>query len=439
MELVRVAVGTRRSLFVQALGLLLGYVVHVLLARWMGVREYGTYVYVLSWVGLLMQGAALGLPILVVRYLPVYRLEEDWQRLRGLLRWGWRGVLGRGLVLTLVALLLVMVLGDRIDKAYRLALLVGLWLVPVRGLLRLVGGLHQALHRIGWAHALPAMQHGIFLVFAFSLWRWHGNLTSEQAIGSTLVAVIVVLLAQIPLLMRALPGPVREVAPYYENRHWLRVALPMLLVSGSFVALSQTDTLMVGTLLGPNEAGLYQAASKMASLVGLVLAAAGGASAPVVAMLYAEGNQGRLQHLLSKTAHWIFWPSLAVALGLVVAAEPVLRIFGTDFVPARWTLILLVGGQLVHAGAGAVAGVLNWTGYQKQAAAVLATSVVVNILLNGIGIMLFGIEGAALATAMSIIGTNVVLCRMAQRRAGVNPSIVYALRHASARSNHDHD
>jgi len=426
-ELALVARGTSHSFLLQGLALGLGLAVHVALARWMGASEYGIYTYVLAWTALLSIPVGLGLPVLVVRFVPEYSVTEAWGLLRGLLRWGWRWIAVLGFGLALAAMTLVVVFEIEVTKTYTQALLLGLWLVPLQACTRYAAGIYQSVHQLGRAYALPVLRHVLVLALAFLYAIAAQELTSVQGLGITGGAVLVVLLAQGPALRRAVPAPVWQAQPRYEVSGWLRVSVPLLLIGGFWVVLHETSVLLLGTLLGPEQAGLYKAASKTASLVGFVLAAVGAATLPVVATLYARGELDRLQHLLSLLAHVIFWPSLITVLFLVLAAKPVLGLFGPGFASGRWVLIILAGGQLVHAGAGAVAGLLSVTGHQKKTMTTLGWNILLNVMLNLAGIVTLGLVGAALATALSITLTNVSLCVLARREAKVDPSFVFAL------------
>ncbi len=426
-ELALVARGTSHSFLLQGLGLGLGYAVHVGLARWMGAAEYGIYTYVLAWTALLSIPAGLGLPVLVVRLVPEYSVTQAWGLLRGRLRWGWRWIAVLGFGLALAGMTLVVVFETEVTEAYTRALLLGLWLVPLQACMRYAAGIYQSVHQLGRAYVLPVLRHVLVLALAFLYVIAAQELTSVQGLGITVGAVLVVLLAQGPALRRAVPAPVRQAQARYEVSGWLRVSVPLLLISGFWLLLNETSVLLLGTLLGPEQAGVYKAASKTASLVGFVLAAVGAATLPVVATLYARGELGRLQHILSLVAHAIFWPSLVTVLFLVLAAKPVLGLFGPGFASGRWVLIILAGGQLVHAGAGAVAGLLSVTGHQKKGMTTLGWNILLNVMLNLAGIVTLGLVGAALATALSITVTNVSLCVIARREAKVDPSFVFAL------------
>ncbi|WP_233222613.1 lipopolysaccharide biosynthesis protein [Chroococcidiopsis sp. CCALA 051] len=55
------------------------YVSQILLARWLGVTEYGIYDYAIALSLSLAFLAGLGLPTAVLRFIPKYQFEQDWQ------------------------------------------------------------------------------------------------------------------------------------------------------------------------------------------------------------------------------------------------------------------------------------------------------------------------------------------------------------------------
>ncbi len=65
----------------------------VLLARWMGVFEYGIFAYVWVWVIILGILAPMGFGTSTLRFVPDYRVREKWGRLAGILDASWRMVL----------------------------------------------------------------------------------------------------------------------------------------------------------------------------------------------------------------------------------------------------------------------------------------------------------------------------------------------------------
>jgi O-antigen/teichoic acid export membrane protein len=67
---------------------------------------------------------------------------------------------------------------------------------------------------------------------------------------------------------------------------------------------------------------------------------------------------------------------------------------------------------------------MTMTNYQNQAAGVMAVSALVNVILNVVGIHVFGILGAAIATALSMALWNIWLYSLVVKKLGVRPSIL---------------
>jgi O-antigen/teichoic acid export membrane protein len=90
-------------------------------------------------------------------------------------------------------------------------------------------------------------------------------------------------------------------------------------------------------------------------------------------------------------------------------------------------MALLLLGHLFNAGAGSVGYLLNMTGHQTSTAWVFGVSACLNIGLNVVGLWLFGLAGAAAATALSMVVWNIWLYHLVTRKLDIYPSIVTAI------------
>ena len=81
----QLARGALRGLIVTLLGIGVGFLVQVAIARLLGVNEFGVYAWVLAWINFLVMISCSGLEGLVVRQLPAYLIDRRWERVRGFL------------------------------------------------------------------------------------------------------------------------------------------------------------------------------------------------------------------------------------------------------------------------------------------------------------------------------------------------------------------
>lgn len=425
--LIKLVWGAGTALIIRVMSAGAVYLCQILLARWLGTAAYGIYGYGIA-MGLFWAFiAGFGMPTAVLRFIPAYRTQQDWSHLRGIIRGSWWQTLLMGVVSALMGTGILLWLNTVYDLGvYAIPLIAGIWTIPGAALGTLQKEMIRGFQKIGLSYGPSMIGPPLLLIVLALLWQRWWPLTSTAAIVLALVADVVILSGQWLIFQRTLNVSIRHARPAYELGRWWKTAVPLMLFGGSFMVLNQTDTLMIGLFLSAEDVGLYGAALKTASWVLFILGAVNAIAAPLIASLYAQGDHRELQRLVTTVARWMFMPALAIAVGLVVFAEPILQLFGPEFVAAKGVLIILTLGELVNVGAGSVGYLMNMTGHQNQALVVISTSAVVNVVLNWVGIPLFGITGAAMATAFSMALWNIWLYCLVVKHLGVRPSILDA-------------
>jgi O-antigen/teichoic acid export membrane protein len=87
-------------------------------------------------------------------------------------------------------------------------------------------------------------------------------------------------------------------------------------------------------------------------------------------------------------------------------------------------LAILCVGSVVSTATGSVRMLANMTGHENDALKAFMWSAVLNVILNALLIPYFGIEGAAFATAVSVIVWNLVLVGRIRARTGISTTAV---------------
>ena len=232
------------------------------------------------------------------------------------------------------------------------------------------------------------------------------------------------------LLATALPrGPVGagagaakagEAGDGYGWRAMFSTGWPMLLSSAMFLVMSWTDTLLVGHFLEEDQVGIYRVAFRMAAVVTLVQAAVNSYAAPLFAERHASGDRAGLRAALRQTT--LLNVAFSVpAFGVLVAAPTWwMGWFGEAFEAGATCLVWLAAGQVVNALCGPVMYLLNMTGHERPAQRIVWAAALVNLGLNLWAIPRFGIEGAAVATALSMALWNVAAAVAVKRLLGLS-------------------
>lgn len=416
------------ALAIQFAGILLTYLVEVFLARWMGRTEFGTYEYVVAWSVLLALLAGLGLPHTVLRFVSEYQVKEEWGLLWGIVRSSWLMTILASLLVSLLAAGVILLLNYYYPFTYATPLLIGIGLIPLRALIDLQLKTARAARSVTLAYAPSRIIWPVLLIGgAFFVFETSHSLTGTAAIAIAQITLLIAILFQLGLLWVKLNQEFEASKPVYVIREWLNIALIILFNTASYTILTKTDTIMVGSILGPQEAGMYAAAVKTARWVSFVLIVINIVAAPHFAAMYAKNNIDGLQKVVSAIALWIFWPSVTISLFLILFSQSVLGIFGSEFMAASSQLKILVFGNLGNAFCGSVGYLMMMTGYQNKSAVVFVYAAVINIVLNAILILLIGAVGAAIATAFCSALWNVWLSFLVMKYVGVSPFVFRGL------------
>ncbi len=418
---------TRSSLLalsLQFIGVTLTYLVQVFLARWMGKIEYGIYEYAVTWSLLLAIPTGLGFPRAVVRFISEYRVKKEWGLMRGLILSSWKLTLVVGLLICLGGTGIISLWNSYHSFSYSSIFLVGIWLVPLQALLLLQEDLGRGADNITLAYGPTKVIWPILLIAGgFILFQQQDSLDSIPMTRVAIATLLTVILFQVWLLWHKFDKVTADNEPIYARREWLEVALPLLLYRTFRELLTQTDILMLGSFIGAEAVGIYSPAVKTSLWAQFILQSINIVVAPTFAILYVQNNRQELQKLISTVTVWIFWSSTTIGLCLIIFAQPVLSLFGAEFMQAHWELRILIMGQLVNALCGSVGNLLSMTGYQNQLMIVSASTALINLVLNAIAIPLWGTVGAAMTTAFTLTVWNIWLSVLVIKNLKVNPSI----------------
>jgi O-antigen/teichoic acid export membrane protein len=403
------------------------YLSNVLLARWMGSFEYGIYAYTWVWVLVLGSIAPFGLNVAVLRYLPDYQVNEKWHRMNGMIRNSRTIVLGTSLFIAGIAALVVFMSRTGIDDYYITPLYIAFASVTLYALIDLYEGLARSFKWLKLAFAPSYLLRPAVLVIFLAFVVSAGIVpTASIALIAVFISGGLVLSVQAWLFSRRIATVVPRVRPVYHSWYWIRNSIPFLLVEAFYLVLTNTDIIMLGIYLEPDDVGIYFAASRTTNLIMFILFAIQAMLASQFSSLYAEKKHKQLAELFTGAIRWAFWPSLLAGVVLVVIGKPVLSLFGPGFVEGYTVLVILILSVLLKAAAGPVDLLLNMTGNQVRCAMVLGCSAVLNIILNILLIPRFGLVGAAIATTTSIVVSTGLFVLLAKSRLGIVAFALYS-------------
>jgi O-antigen/teichoic acid export membrane protein len=413
---------------VKAINALLGLALAIILARALGPEGYGNYALVWSIVSLLAIPAAMGLPTLVVREMARLAVQQRWALMRGLLMRANQIVLALNGIICAVSATLAAVLYDVDSMPPQFAtFLWGLALLPFLSLGAVRGAALRGLHHVvvGQIPEL-VLRPALLLVAIVSTVVMAGTLTAPIAMAWHCMAAAFSFVVGAMVLARSLPRGLASVRPEFDTSTWIGSIIPLSFLSGILVINAQTDIVVLGLLGSSQEVGIYRVASQAAHLVVFAQAVVNLAIAPTIARLHASADKIRLQRMVTWSTRCVFLVALPLALVFIAFGERILILaFGEAYKAAYLPLAILSGAQLFNAGMGPVTAVLNMTGLERVTAKGVAVAAAVNIILNVILVPLYGMVGAAIGTAISLLVWNAVLSYEVSRRLGIRSAVAH--------------
>jgi len=394
------------------------FITSIVLARLLGATGYGTYMYAIVWATLLSVPAGMGMGRILIRNVASYQAQSAWSLISGQLRWANRVVLAASLIIVILAIVTIWLLRAHIDTETIHSLWLAVIILPATTLMRLRQSTMQGLHRVIIGQLPEALVQPLILIVlvGISYFLLEEYINALWVIGLNVIATSMAFLVSIYLLYKIVPHKIKHAEPVYDNQTWLRSGLAMMLMTALNIINSRADILMLGAMTNSESVGIYNIAVRGGELITFLMIAVHASLGPTIAKLYTNKDIERLQRVITKSTRIVFSLSLPVGLGLIFFGYWFLLIFGPDFTQGKYALAILSAGQIFNVFMGPVALILIMTHHERDAAIGLGISAILNITLNALLIPQWGLEGAATATAVSMVLWNILMAMMIYRK-----------------------
>jgi O-antigen/teichoic acid export membrane protein len=393
----------------------------VLFARWMGDSEFGVYVYAWTWLTLVGELVHLGMPLTAQRFIPEYTHARAFDLLRGYLtgiRWMTFGV---GTAAALLGALIVYAVEEQLDSQLILPFYLVCVALPFYASTFMLDAMARSYNWINVALLPPYVFRPLILVAGVAAARAAGfSMNATTVTGVLAIATWLSALIQLALVKRRLRAVVPPGRKAYDVQLWLSTALPIVLVWGMYTLLTSTDVIVLKLFRSAEEVAHYYAAAKTVALVSIVQYAVAAAAAHHFTAYHVSGDRAGLVAYAARTVRWVFWPSLAGCLLMLLLGKSVLSLFGAGFHDGYPVIVVLAVGQLARACVGPAERLLNMLGQQRICALAYAAAFAVNLLGSITLAPKFGGIGVASATTAAFVVESALLFLIARRRLGLH-------------------
>jgi O-antigen/teichoic acid export membrane protein len=181
------------------------------------------------------------------------------------------------------------------------------------------------------------------------------------------------------------------------------------------------DTLLVGTLITAASTAIYTTSSRTVRLGSVVLLALIQAMAPQISDLFTKKETRRAEHVYRTSTWWTMTVTWPLYLILAIFAPVLLRVFGHHFSGGAQVVVTMSAAMLFSTAIGPVDMVLLMGGKSGWNLVNSTVSLAADVVLIVVLVPHLGIEGAAIAWAVSIALKNVMPWLEVRSLLGVTP------------------
>ncbi|MEQ1501509.1 MAG: oligosaccharide flippase family protein [Myxococcota bacterium] len=406
----------------QVASLILVFGSAIALARILGEDGYGAYSYATTWSLVLLGPATFGLGPIATRETAAAIELGNPGRIKAVRAFAARTTAIASVVVIAAGLVALAVARPWIDPRNVAPLRVALPMTAASATLLVCRHLLLGHRRVFAAQlAESVVRPLIVLVGVGALWALGPGVDATGAVWVYAAASLVAAGFLFARLRRETSQALRDAAPDADPT-WLRAAMPLLLTGLARDLNAEASVLIMGSLVAPDDVGLFRAAQRLASIPTFVLSAVNLVFQPVAAGLFAKGDLAAIEVLGVRASRVAVAISLPVLVVYWFEGRWVLSLFGPAFVDAAPALGILALGHLFNVACGSVGVILVACKREDDAARGLVMSCVVTLIANGVLIRSFGLNGAAIATSLGLVVWNVALSWFTWQRLHIVPA-----------------
>ena len=411
------------SFFIRVAGQIMGFIITFIIAHYFGAKGLGDYVLAVIVLRIFVLIAKLGVDTASIRFIAEYASKNQWNNIRL-----YRGKVSFLLLLSTIFFSIIMYV-----FAPLIANIVGANPFYIR--LNSFFILPMAFFILNYQSL-----RGLKKITEFSFFYWMSRVTFSAII--ILITVQFSRHENVPIFAFLLGLVIVSVLSYFvffnrlnleeklknQSKEYfgsslgykeiLLVSFPLLLAqSGQFI-MAWTDKLMLGGFMSATDVGVYDVAFKLSLFVNIALTSISSITSPKFAEMYSLGDMKRLRKVVRQATRITFWSTVPLVVGFIVLSPFLLNVFGDEFKNGFYVLCILSSARLISALTGPAGNLLQMTGREVIFMKVLFVGAIINIGLNYYLIPIYGIEGAAFASLISIVFWNLTMVYYVKKEFG---------------------
>ncbi len=403
-SLRKIAKGAGIVLIGTIIGRAFGYGSRLIIAR-LGASDYGLVALGFAVMSIVATLSMVGLQSGIVRYVSFYKGKEDKGRIKGTIISALKITMPLSLFFAIVLFWYADWISIHVFHDANLIPILRIFAIGVpffvlaQNLLSATVGFQDMRYRVYTENIFqePLKLAAIVVLLLLGLGA------AGAAWGWVLAIIVTTFIAFYFLEKRVFPVFKTRVKAVLMDKELFSFSFPLLFAGIAGIVMGWTDTLMLGYFASSTDVGIYNAALPTAQLIRAIPGAFATIFFPVISELYARAKIDDLRSAYSAVTKWMFALIFPVFLLVVLFPERVISIlFGAEYIAGATALSILMCGFMVYAVMGPAGAILRSYGRTKTVMVTNYIGAISNFGLNFLLIPIYGINGAAIATGLSL-------------------------------------
>jgi O-antigen/teichoic acid export membrane protein len=403
---------TFQSSILLYLGTLLGFVTTGMLApHLLSPSEIGTLKLLMSYSGIFAGIGVLGFSTVTIRFLPEFQKKSLNNRYGFLGISMIVGVFGFLITWLIISLIKSDIIANNHEKSPEFAeyffLIIPLTLFQIY--YNLFDFYNSALYRSAYGVFLRDFVHRILLLIGLLLVMLH-FFDFEVYVYYYTIAICFPTILMVfhliwykgfdlsinrPLLSKSLLGSMASVAFFG------------LINNSSHVAILQIDSIMVNLYLDSTAVGIYTITFYFGSLVIIPAKAFNRISPTVISNAFQDDKLDTIRDIYEKGCRSLFLIGSLTVLGLMVNLDNIFYLIPRSYETGKMVIVYIAFANLIKMADGSNDSIITFSKYYKLTTVFLVLLVVLIVVFNLVLIPIFGMDGSAIATLISVSIHNV--------------------------------
>jgi len=381
------------------------FIYRLIISRYLGPAEYGLISLgqmMLSF-GILI--ALLGLNQGMIRYVSYYRAKKDLSKVKGYLLGSLKISLPISILISFLIIFFSGFISNNIfhSAAFQKILIIFGVTIPFNVILVYLTNFFLAYKKPEYKEIVRTFCRNVFNLIITIFVVIIGGSVLQISYAYLTAIIISIIIGFFILEKKVMPLVRSKTKASYDYNKLLKFSLP-LFFSGVFLDIMKwADTFFLGYFTNEIQVGIYNVAFPLAAGLGIFLASISVMFFPIVSELIAKKNHKEISSIFEVALRWIFISAFPIALLIILFPEYIIKfLFGKEYIAGSTALVVITLGYFVHVITGPSQQIILAFEKTKYLFKLNSIIVTLNLILNIILIPIYGINGAAYATAISL-------------------------------------